>query len=176
MTIDEFKAKFLGKVVTATAAIEELDTELDEGMMGIVREVRDKYEDMFTVVIDAGGIFLEYNKSKASASYYDKSGNPILDAWEAGFWPSNNRVLVYISTGSPDYFTTDVTVFTAAQIPQQVESKLWDDEQLDQLIIAACRLGLTSAARWVTGMRTKSRNENDDGHQGYRSSNSDALI
>ena len=140
----------MGKVVTITKQCDEIETELNARMMGTVREiVLTKYEDTLLVTLDMGGVFLNHNKYVAEHTYYAADHNPTLNAWEAGYWPKDNLVKIYVDQDDPGYFSVNNEVFTAHQIPQQTESNLSRDEQIKQLITVAYRLGLSEATKLV---------------------------
>lgn len=76
--------------------VEEYDDAVDSGMVvdilsGLI------HDDLLKLHID-GSPYEAHNRAVGKRSYFDKSGNPTLDAWEAGAW-GNGRHTFYLDAG-----------------------------------------------------------------------------
>lgn len=83
----------IGKVVQFKL-IEDLETEIDEGMRAKIINIIEKHGDIIQVFFDTFD-FMEHNQGKMKANYYDPETKPVLTAIEAGFWPKDNKHSLY---------------------------------------------------------------------------------
>jgi hypothetical protein len=98
--------QYINEVWTAKAELEkDFDTDLDTGMKGRVRAVRDMAflgdTDMLIVTLDLTE-FVEYNKPYMQHNYYDRGGERCLNAYEAGCIRADNLVDVYMDAATFD--------------------------------------------------------------------------
>lgn len=100
---------YIGKVVTFTDKIEEMECNIDPGMRARIRniEVRDlhmedKNEHIYQFFFDLE-MFAEHNETKMRANYYDKKGRPCLTVKEVGMYEEIESVYF----GAPELWPFD---------------------------------------------------------------------
>lgn len=78
-------AQYLGAVVRLApdSLIDEID--LEPGMLGLIVRVDVETHDVFRFYIDTRP-FTDHNDTLLVSNYYDKDGNAVLNAKEAGHW------------------------------------------------------------------------------------------
>ena len=86
-----------GKVFKCTKHLEDYtETELDENMKGKIAYIlQSSTPDVMLLGFDTTG-FDEHNDFYAKANYYDKNGVPCLTAKQAGDWPADGIVEIYL--------------------------------------------------------------------------------
>ena len=90
--------KLIGKVIQFNSDIDDFETYAEGGMKARVIGVIPKYtslpdpqEHVYILHIDYSE-FDEYNKQFETYNYYDKNGDPILNARQAGFYNVNDTI------------------------------------------------------------------------------------
>jgi len=94
----------IGKVVTFTPKIEDMESYAEGGMRALVVGIDatdtrspDKHEHIYKIMFDFSE-FDEFNRRFESSNYYDKNGSPTLNAREAGYYKEQEAIYF----GSPE--------------------------------------------------------------------------
>lgn len=96
MKISEIKYEDVAnKTFVCLPAIEDLESVLDTNMQGKIVYVRSHHDGVYSIGFDTNS-FEEINDFYAKNNYYDMSGVPRLTAKEAGHWPKNGIVTLYV--------------------------------------------------------------------------------
>lgn len=89
----------IGDLVKTTEKVNNYETELDEGMIGRVKNIEiidvGTKDEHIAVLLDMNEDMV-YNRKKMRANYYDMNLNPVLTSEEAGYWPKNNKINIFL--------------------------------------------------------------------------------
>ena len=101
----------LDSTITFTKESENLEGYCEPGMKAKVVDVQlDRHHNMIKITVDYNE-FLNHNKQFESSNYYDKLGNPTLNAREAGYYGAYNTgredIYIMIDESQPEVFTID---------------------------------------------------------------------
>lgn len=100
-----------GKLFECTSAIEELEIELDPGMLvrfDIIKQ--DAFSDVvIRLELNTTGL-ANINDPLMKPNFYDKDGSPVLTAKEANRWPADDRHIVFVASEDnfEDYFVEKI--------------------------------------------------------------------
>jgi len=103
-------------VIECTKRISNCESFLEVNMRGRIVSYQLQHDDIYKLTIDVSE-FEDYNIPLMSNDYFDKEGNPILNAIEAGYYPVNKKEIIYIdkvdASDGGGYFNviTDCTLF-----------------------------------------------------------------
>jgi hypothetical protein len=101
---------YIGKIIEYNDKITELESDFSPGCRGRIVDYRihvagtpDEHVEMIVDIHE----FVEFNKDKWEANYYDKNHNPCLKFIETSMFPANHRVSDYqmtVDVKSEKYF------------------------------------------------------------------------
>jgi hypothetical protein len=91
-------------VVTGQKKVEDLENYLEPGMRARLIGSTLKHDDVVTLKLDFTE-FDEYNKQFESSNYYDRAGQPVLNAREAGHYTPKMDCYVMATDDMDDYMT-----------------------------------------------------------------------
>jgi len=83
---------------------EELESELDEGMIGFLVDLRPSRHDGVSIATISTKGLDSHNDPLMKPNYYDENGLPRLTAKESEWWPKNDTHKLYINEGQESLY------------------------------------------------------------------------
>lgn len=99
---DKSRPFIAGDVIEFLDEVSDLDAYPEPGMRARVRRIAEKWGDITVVEVDYSE-FDEFNASLESSQYYDKMGQPVLTAREAGHYIPTESIYVDSESGLGRY-------------------------------------------------------------------------